>query len=77
MKEPYSLDRSHFSVVGLHDDTDERTYWWSKTPEERLAALEYLRQITYEFVCGYADDMGIWVAINPDKASRLVSALHR
>ena len=31
--------------IKLHDKTNyDREYWLSKTPEERLAALEFLRQ---------------------------------
>ncbi len=30
-------------------EREDRTYWLSKTPEERLAALEQLRQIAYGY----------------------------
>lgn len=34
----------HIAVTG-HDTTEaDKAYWKSKTPEERMAALEFLRQ---------------------------------
>lgn len=41
-REWYRLDRSAFSVVSLDEQDDEGAYWQSKTPEERMRALEYL-----------------------------------
>ena len=43
------LDKSVLSVTALTDETDDRAYWWSKTPDERLEALELLRQINYGY----------------------------
>lgn len=37
------LDRGHFSVASL-DEAEDEHYCWSKTPDERLAALEVMRQ---------------------------------
>ena len=31
-------------VIGLHDQQSDLSYWLSKTPQERLAAIEILRQ---------------------------------
>ncbi len=42
------LDRKHFSVAELAQAEDEH-YWWSKTPAERLAALELMRQSMYGY----------------------------
>ena len=42
------LDRAHFSVAKLHD-SDEKAYWLSKTPAERLEALELMRQMIYGY----------------------------
>jgi hypothetical protein len=45
-----NLDRTAFSVVSLDDaDNDEMEYWLSKTPYERLEALETLREIFYGY----------------------------
>jgi hypothetical protein len=44
-----SLDRSSFSVTDLHEDPGDRQYWLAKTPEERLEALEQMRQILYGY----------------------------
>ncbi len=42
------LDRHSFSV-GTLDDDDARRYWRARTPDERLAALEFLRQVMYGY----------------------------
>ena len=34
-------------MSGLHDEPDERRYWWSRTPAERLAAIETMRRVIY------------------------------
>ncbi|HEX6983904.1 MAG TPA: hypothetical protein VF170_00945 [Planctomycetaceae bacterium] len=46
---PFSLDRTAFSVVSLDDVPDDKTYWLSRTPQERLAAQEYMRQVAYGY----------------------------
>ena len=43
------LDRTAFSVQALRDESDEKPYWLSKTPAERLEALEQMRQILYGY----------------------------
>jgi len=44
------LDRQAFSVVTLAEaDHVDQEYWRSRTPEERLEALELSRQITYGY----------------------------
>ncbi len=44
------LDKTVFSVVSLEEaDDDEVKFWLSKTPYERLNALETLRQIFYGY----------------------------
>ena len=42
------LDKTAFSIVNL-DEADEadRQYWWSKTPQERLQAVEIYRRMVY------------------------------
>jgi hypothetical protein len=42
------LDRTHFSVTKL-SDSDEKAYWLSKSPAERLEALELMRQMVYGY----------------------------
>jgi hypothetical protein len=42
------LDRTHFSVAGLNA-SDEKAYWLSKSPAERLEALELMRQMIYRY----------------------------
>jgi len=44
------LDKTAFSVSTLkQNDEDEKAYWLSKTPYERLDALETMRQIIYGY----------------------------
>jgi hypothetical protein len=44
-----SLDRSAFSVTTLSDQSDDRAYWQSQSPAQRLAAVEQLRQLNYDY----------------------------
>ncbi len=39
--------RDVFKVASLFDESDEKAYWLSKTPDERLEAVELMRQIIY------------------------------
>ena len=44
------VDRTVFSVTTLEEaDKADRLYWRSRTPDERLAALELSRQIAYGY----------------------------
>ena len=43
------LDKTAFSIAFLHDETDEKAYWLSKTPLERLASVEIMRHIIYDY----------------------------
>jgi hypothetical protein len=44
---PERVDRSSLSIVPLHDDSDERHYWHSRSVAERLRHVELLRRINY------------------------------
>jgi len=48
---PHSVkvDRSAFSVASVLEPSDEKAYWLSKTPSERLQAAELMRQIVYGY----------------------------
>lgn len=41
------LDKTVVSISSLSDESDDKAYWLSKTPEERLQHIELLRQINY------------------------------
>jgi hypothetical protein len=44
------IDRSAFSITTLQEqDAEDKRYWLSKSPEERLAAMELMRQINYDY----------------------------
>jgi hypothetical protein len=50
VKDKFKIDRKAFSVVSVEEqEKEERTYWWNKTPYERLEALETTRQIIYGY----------------------------
>lgn len=50
-KDLYKIDKKAFSVVSLNDNenNDDVAYWLSKTPQERIQAVEYLRQLMYGY----------------------------
>ena len=41
------LDKTAYSFARLGDEPDDAAYWRSRTPQERLEAVELLRQINY------------------------------
>ena len=41
------IDKSAFSIVDLHESGDEKKYWSSKSPQERVQAIEIMRKILY------------------------------
>jgi hypothetical protein len=43
----FRVDRTVMSVGTLTDAPDDRQYWWSRSPEERLEAVEFLRRMNY------------------------------
>ena len=43
------MNKMAFSIGSLHDESDEKEYWLSRSPQERLEALEMLRQIMYGY----------------------------
>jgi hypothetical protein len=45
----FRLDKSAFTVTSLSDESEEREYWRHKSPEERLRAVEQMRQIIYGY----------------------------
>ena len=47
----FKMDKATFSVLSSFEEADEadKTYWHSKSPQERLEALELMRQINYGY----------------------------
>jgi hypothetical protein len=43
------LQRTAFTVASALEPSDEKSYWLSKTPSERLEAVELMRQIIYGY----------------------------
>jgi len=46
---PYKMNKTAISVASLYDESDEKEYWISQIPLDRLLALEFLRQIGYGY----------------------------
>ena len=47
----FSMDKEAFSVLSSFEEADEadKAYWHSKSPQERMEALELMRQINYGY----------------------------
>jgi hypothetical protein len=46
----FKMDKTAFSVCTFEEaEKQDKAYWLSKTPLERLAALEYMRQMLYGY----------------------------
>ena len=43
------VDKKSFSLSSLSGESDDKAYWLSKTPHERLMATELMRQINYGY----------------------------
>ena len=43
------MDKTAFSVTTLSEKSNDKEYWLSKTPQERMQALEMMRQINYDY----------------------------
>jgi hypothetical protein len=48
-KDPFRMDKTAFSVVSRNEDPEDVEYWHSKTPSERLEAMELMRQVLYGY----------------------------
>jgi len=49
LSESFQVDKTAFSVTTLSEADDELGYWLTKTPQERLAAVEAIRQTLYGY----------------------------
>ncbi len=45
----FRLDKKSFSIVSLKENNSETEYWLSKSPVERILAVEFLRQLLYGY----------------------------
>jgi hypothetical protein len=45
--EPYRLSRSVVSVGSVFGKSDKKAFWLSKTPQERIEAMQFMREIAY------------------------------
>jgi hypothetical protein len=48
-KDFLKLDKKSFSVVSLQESDNDIEYWRSRTPEERFIAVEFLRQLIFNY----------------------------
>lgn len=49
MLDSVKVKKDAFIVKSLFEESDEKSYWLSKTPYERLTAMELMRQIIYGY----------------------------
>jgi hypothetical protein len=47
--EDAKVDRTVLVVAALGEGSDERAYWRERSPEERLRAVELMRQVIYGY----------------------------
>ncbi len=45
----FRMDRNTLSVTTFSEKSGDKEYWLSKTPQERLEAVELMRQINYGY----------------------------
>jgi hypothetical protein len=45
----FRVDKTAFTIASLFDESDEKAYWHSKSPYERLQAVELMRQVIYGY----------------------------
>ena len=47
----FRVDKEEFSVLSSFEEADaaDKAYWHSKSPQERVEALELMRQINYGY----------------------------
>lgn len=43
------MDKTAFAVNSIDDESDEKQYWLSKPPIERMHAVELMRQVLYGY----------------------------
>ncbi|OQY60595.1 MAG: hypothetical protein B6245_00835 [Desulfobacteraceae bacterium 4572_88] len=43
------MNKTVFSTASLDDESDEKHYWLSKTPAERIHCVEMMRQMLYGY----------------------------
>jgi hypothetical protein len=48
-KDLFKLDKNSFSVISIAEIENDVGYWLSKTPEERVLAIEFLRQMIFGY----------------------------
>ncbi len=48
-KSQFNVDKRVLSIGSLFDEPDEKEYWLSRTPYERLLAVELMRQVIYGY----------------------------
>lgn len=50
-KDSLKLDKKSFSIISLkeNENNSDVKFWLSKTPQERIQAVEYLRQLMYGY----------------------------
>jgi hypothetical protein len=68
------IDKTALSVLEEADAPSRRAYWQSKTPRQRLAALELMRQMHYDYDPGIAEKEPVMDRV--DRASGTVRRIY-
>ncbi len=45
----WKMDKASFSVIAISDVSEDKQYWVSRQPAERLAAMEFMRALNYGY----------------------------
>jgi len=48
-QDDFRIDRSYFSLADMAEPDDAKAYWLTKSPQERVAAMEFLRLSLYGY----------------------------
>jgi len=49
LKDNFQFNKDSFSVTSLYEKDSDSNFWLSKTPEERILAVEFLRQLIFGY----------------------------
>ena len=66
LSDKYKLDRKHLELLTFEEQqARDRAYWSYRSPEERLEACEFLRQMNYGYDATIARIPRILTVIEP------------
>jgi hypothetical protein len=45
----FILDKNALTISSFEEESDEKLFWFAKTPQERIISLEFMRQMIYGY----------------------------